>query len=68
MNKAGHSGLETQRRLHQKSKIGVSVTPKKGLYPPERRYFLGEKCAVSNYVFPGRRNTLVVLKIRYEFI
>ena len=27
VNKAGHSGLETQRRHCQKSKIGVSVAP-----------------------------------------
>ena len=27
-NKATHSGFETQRRLHQKSKTGVSVSPK----------------------------------------
>ena len=26
-NKAVHSGFETQRRLHQKSKTGVSVAP-----------------------------------------
>ena len=30
MNKADHSGFETQRRHHQKSKIGVSVAPQKG--------------------------------------
>ena len=30
-NNASHSGLETQRRRHQKSKTGVSVTPQKGL-------------------------------------
>ena len=27
VNKAGHSGFETQRRHHQKSETGVSVTP-----------------------------------------
>ena len=27
MNKAPHSGFETQRKHHQKSKIGVSVAP-----------------------------------------
>ena len=26
-NKAAHSGIETQRRRHQKSKTGVSVAP-----------------------------------------
>ena len=30
-NKATHSGFETQRRRHQKSKTGVSMTPQKGL-------------------------------------
>ena len=30
-NKASHSGFETQRRHHQKSKTGVSVAPQKGL-------------------------------------
>ena len=31
MNKAAHSGFETQRRNHQKSKTGVSVAPQKRL-------------------------------------
>ena len=31
MNKAAHSGFETQKRHHQKSKTGVSVAPEKGL-------------------------------------
>ena len=30
-NKAAHSGFETQRRCHVKSKTGVSVAPQKGL-------------------------------------
>ena len=30
-NKAAHSGFETERRRHQKSKIGVSMAPQKGL-------------------------------------
>ena len=29
MNKAVHSGFETERRHHQKSKTGVSVIPQK---------------------------------------
>ena len=33
VNKAVHSGFETPRRRHQKSKIGVSVVPQKGLMP-----------------------------------
>ena len=31
VNKATHSGFETQRRHHQKSKTGVSVASQKGL-------------------------------------
>ena len=31
MNKVAHSGFETQRSHHQKSKTGVSVAPQKGL-------------------------------------
>ena len=31
MNKATHSGFETQRRHHQKFKTGVSVAPQKTL-------------------------------------
>ena len=31
-NKAAHSGLETQRRRHQKFKTGVSVAPQKRTY------------------------------------
>ena len=30
-NKAAHSGFETQRRCHQKSKTKESVAPQKGL-------------------------------------
>ena len=32
MNKAAHSGFETQRRHHLKSKTGVSVAPEKRTY------------------------------------
>ena len=32
VNKAGHSGFETLRRHHQKSKTGVSVAPQKRTY------------------------------------
>ena len=32
-NKATYSGFETGRKHHQKSKIGVSVVPQKGLMP-----------------------------------
>ena len=31
VNKAAHSGFETQRRCHQKSKTEISVVPQKGL-------------------------------------
>ena len=31
MNKAAHSGCETERRHYQESKTGVSVAPQKGL-------------------------------------
>ena len=30
-NNAAHSGFETKRRIHQKSKTGVSVAPQEGL-------------------------------------
>ena len=33
VNKAAHSSFETQRRHHQKSKTGISVTPKMDMYP-----------------------------------
>ena len=33
LNKAAHSGFETQRRHHQKSKTGVSVAPQMKMYP-----------------------------------
>ena len=32
-NKAAHSGFETQRRRHQKSKTGVSVAPEMVMCP-----------------------------------
>ena len=31
VNKAAHSGFETQMKHHQKSKTGVSMAPQKGL-------------------------------------
>ena len=34
-NKAAHSGFETQRRCHQKSKTGVSVAQKMDMCPPK---------------------------------
>ena len=35
-DKAAHSGFETQRRHHQKSKTGVSVSPQKGLMSSQK--------------------------------
>ena len=32
LNKAAHSGFETQRRRHQKSKTGVSMAPQMKMY------------------------------------
>ena len=40
VNKAAHSGFETQRRCHQKSKIGVSVAHKKDLCPPNNLKYI----------------------------
>ena len=36
MNKAAHTGFETQRIHHQKSKTGISVVPQKDLCPPKK--------------------------------
>ena len=33
VNKAAHSGIETQRRPHQKSETGISVAPKMDMCP-----------------------------------
>ena len=41
VNKAAHSGFETQRRLHHKSKTGVSVAPQKDLSSP--KFFLKQQ-------------------------
>ena len=46
-NKAAHSGIETQRRHHQKSKIGLSVAPQKDLYSPKH---LKQKGLFNNLV------------------
>ena len=37
VNKAAHTGFETQRRRHQKSKTGVSVSPQKGLMSSKKK-------------------------------
>ena len=37
-NKAAHSGFETQRRRHQKSKTGASVAQQKDMCPPKILY------------------------------
>ena len=36
MNKAAHTGFETQRIHHQKSKTGILVVPQKDLCPPKK--------------------------------
>ena len=48
VNKAAHSGFDTQRRRPQKFKIGVSVVPQKG--PMSSRI---EKQFVDNSPFVG---------------
>ena len=40
---AAHSGFETQRRRHKKSKTGVSVTPQKGLMS-SKKFILKKEC------------------------
>ena len=51
VNKTSHSGFETQRRCHQKSKTGLSVAPQKGLKSSKKFFFkklcLKEKKAVK---------------------
>ena len=46
VNKVAHSGFETQRRCHQKSKTGVSVAPQKRLMS-SKMFF--KKCAKSSF-------------------
>ena len=51
MNKAAHSGFETERRHYQKSKIGVSVAPQKGLISSKnlkKKYLLCDE--IEHYV------------------
>ena len=38
-NKDAHSGFETQRRHHQKSKTGVSVAPQKRTQVRQKKLF-----------------------------
>ena len=47
-NKATHSGFETQRRYHQKSKTGASVAPQTGL--------------MSSNIFTKKRNSFTTCK------
>ena len=42
VNKVAHSGFETQRKHHQKSKTGVSVAPEKGLMSSKKLF---KKCS-----------------------
>ena len=54
-NKATHSGFETQRRCHQKSKTWVSVAPQKGLRSSKN--FQNEK-KIKSYKSYMKRSTL----------
>ena len=47
-NKAAHSGFETQKRHHQKSKTGVSLAPQKGLMSSQ--FFLKKKTTKHSVV------------------
>ena len=47
LNKAVHSGFETQRRCHQKSKTGVSVAPQMKMCPTN--FFLKKSMNVHFY-------------------
>ena len=38
VNKAAHSGCDTHRRCHQKSRTGASVAPQKDLCIPKKSY------------------------------
>ena len=38
MNKAAHTGFETQRIHHQNSKTGISVVPQKGLMSSKKNF------------------------------
>ena len=45
-SKGIHPEFETQGRCHQKSKIGVSVAPKKDWYPPKK---IKNECCMKKY-------------------
>ena len=49
-NKAAHSGFETQRKHHQKSKTGVSVAPKMDMCPTK---ILKKSVCMFRYLFLG---------------
>ena len=52
-NKAVHSGFETQRRHHQKSKTGVLAAPKMDMSPAKRKWkikFWGIACYFHSYL------------------
>ena len=48
-NEGAHSGFETQRRCHQKSKTGVSVTPQKVLQKFFKRRKKEFVCTLKSY-------------------
>ena len=53
VNKADHSGFETQRRHHQKTKTGVSVAPQKG--PTSSKKFKKQECIPVGCIPPVSR-------------
>ena len=61
MNKVAHSGFETQRRHHQKSKIGVSVTPQKGLMSSKKN-FKKKKKLHAFLITKSKQETVIIIK------
>ena len=57
VTKTAHSGFETQRRCHQKSKTVVSVAPQKDLCPPKiKKKDLCQWLSYQSLFFAGRIN------------
>ena len=62
LNKAAHSGFETQMRHHQKSETGVSVAPKMDMCPTkilEKKVFLND-CSVHGMYWIISRNLKII--------
>ena len=55
-NKAAHSGFETQRRRHQKTKRGVSVAPQKGLM--SSKFFFKKNGIISGRMLQTSHNLM----------